>query len=161
MARLRTITSILEKLTSTYERFNISKRGNVAVLTALLVIPLVFGVGMVVDYSLAKKRQEQITGFADAAVLAAVTPTMMMQPCCSAAQAKATAVFNAQMSSIADVNSTPANFTVTAASTTTGGRTVTLNYAVTSNNTFGGVLGEASPVGMTTVDPTASAVDPL
>jgi Flp pilus assembly protein TadG len=55
------------------------RKANVAIIFALALVPLVFLVGAGVDYTVAADRQAQLNAFADAAVLAAVTPTMMAQ----------------------------------------------------------------------------------
>src|SRR5690242_8859327 len=52
---------------------------NVAIIFAVALFPLVFLVGMGIDYTVASDRQAQLNAFADAAALAAVTPTMMAQ----------------------------------------------------------------------------------
>ena len=71
------------------------RKANVAIIFALALVPLVFLVGVGVDYTVAADRQAQLNAFADAAVLAAVTPTMMAQSD-STAQAAAQNTFNAQ-----------------------------------------------------------------
>jgi len=54
-----------------------NKRGNIAIITALMMIPLTFAMGMAYDYTMAESRQDQINGMADVATLAGVTPTLM------------------------------------------------------------------------------------
>ena len=46
-------------------------------MTAFAAIPMVFLIGAGIDYGMAVQRQAQLNGYADAAALAAVTPTMM------------------------------------------------------------------------------------
>ena len=70
-------------------------RGNVALMFAASLFPLSFLIGMGIDYTMASDRQAQLNGFADAAALAAVTPTMMAQADLVAKTA-ATSTFNAQ-----------------------------------------------------------------
>jgi Flp pilus assembly protein TadG len=51
-------------------------RGNVAMMFGLLVVPLVFTVGMGIDYGAASRLSSKLHAAADAASLAAVTPQM-------------------------------------------------------------------------------------
>ncbi|HEY2661987.1 MAG TPA: pilus assembly protein TadG-related protein [Caulobacteraceae bacterium] len=118
------------------------RRGNVALISCFMMVPLVFAFGMGVDYTLAKRRQDQINGIADAAALAAVTPSMMGQSDTNAIAA-ARSMFLAQIATVPDVGYSSGNVSVTA-STTTGAvnkRTVTVNYTATSNNQFAALLG--------------------
>jgi len=118
------------------------RRGNVAVISAFLMIPMSFAVGIGVDYTLAARRQDQINGFADAAALSAVTPAMMSQNA-SVAQAAAQSMFNAQVAQVGHVGFVPsANVTVTdTGSGATVNRLVVLNYTASSNNAFAALLG--------------------
>ncbi|MEJ0065758.1 MAG: pilus assembly protein TadG-related protein [Caulobacteraceae bacterium] len=43
--------------------------GSVAILTAILIVPLTFALGMAYDYTMASNRKDQIDGMADAAAL--------------------------------------------------------------------------------------------
>ena len=61
-------------------RFLTNKRGNVAIIAALTMLPISMAVGMGVDYTLATRKQDQINGIADGAALSAVTPTAMGEP---------------------------------------------------------------------------------
>ena len=53
-------------------------------MTALLIFPLTFALGLAYDYTMASNRKDQINGMADAATLGAVTPDMMAQPLATA-----------------------------------------------------------------------------
>ncbi|HTK34962.1 MAG TPA: pilus assembly protein TadG-related protein [Caulobacteraceae bacterium] len=119
--------------------FATDKRGTVAVIFAITAIPLVLMVGVGVDYTSAADRQAQLNAAADAAALAAVTPTAMAGTT-AAATTTAKNVFGAQASSIAGVTYAPANVTV---NIVTAGlaRTVTVSYTVASQNAFSGALG--------------------
>ena len=126
--------------------FVLASRGNVALIVALVLGVLVFGVGMGVDYTLANRRQDQINGFADAAALAAVTPDMMSQSTANA-QAAAQAMFASQMATVSSVNYLPSNISITAVDTptaTTVVRTITISYTASSTNAFAAVLGMPS-----------------
>ena len=60
-------------------RFLADRRGNVAMMYALMLPVLMFGAGFAVDYTHAKQVQTKLDAAADAAVLAALTPAMMEQ----------------------------------------------------------------------------------
>jgi Flp pilus assembly protein TadG len=129
--------------TAAASRFLRGRDGNVAILTAFILLLCVFGVGMGVDYTFARQRQDQIDGFADSAVLTAVSPNLMTQSS-TTAETTATNVFLAQLATIPNINYAPANIkvTVTDAVAATGiNRTAVLTYTATSNNIFSGILG--------------------
>ena len=46
-----------------------NKAGNIAIITALMMIPLTFALGMAYDYTMASNRKDQIDGMADSAAL--------------------------------------------------------------------------------------------
>jgi Flp pilus assembly protein TadG len=115
-----------------------AQSGNVATIFALAAAPITLLTGMGVDYTLAVDRQVQLNAAADAAVLAAITPSMMSQPTDVAKQA-ATDTFNAQASAVTGVTYSPSDVSVTIA-TSGAKRVVTLNYAAKSQNVFAGVL---------------------
>ncbi len=133
----------LKAIPALIPKFRKGRRGNVAVVTAFLMVPLTFAMGMGVDYTMAKRRQDKINGYADAAALAGVTPNMMAQSA-TAAKTAATTMFSAQLSTMGDVAYSPGNVSVAAtdqASGTSLNRTVTVNYSATSTNMFGSLLG--------------------
>src|ERR1700723_21995 len=78
-------------------RFLGDRKANVAVIFALLMVPTIYLLGMTLDYSQVVRKRAQLNAAADAAVIAAVTPTMLTQPT-SAAVTAATNVFNATAS---------------------------------------------------------------
>ncbi|QUD90087.1 TadE/TadG family type IV pilus assembly protein [Phenylobacterium montanum] len=134
---------LLDRAGGFARRLATARRGNVAIITAFAMIPLLFALGMGVDYTMAKRRQDQINGYADAAALAGVTPNMMAQNS-TAAQTAASNMFSAQLSTIGQVTYNPNNISVTAtdqASGTSLNRTVTVSYSANSTNIFSGVLG--------------------
>jgi Flp pilus assembly protein TadG len=135
--------NLLARAIAFCRRLATERRGNVAILTAFLMIPLLFALGMGVDYTLAKRRQDQINGYADAAALAGVTPNMMAQNS-TAAQTAALNMFNAQLTTVGQISYSASNVSVTAvdqASGTSLNRTVTVSYNANSSNIFSGVLG--------------------
>jgi Flp pilus assembly protein TadG len=117
-------------------RFSRDRRGNVALIFALSMIPCVFLVGMGLDFTSATQKRVQLNAAADAAALAAVTPTMMTQST-TAAQTAATNAFNAVASSMANVTSVTPTITVNNVGVT---RTVSVSYTANSTNAFPNVL---------------------
>ena len=117
------------------------KGGNIALITAFVMIPLTFAMGMAFDYTLSRSRQDQLDGMADAAVLGAVTPTEMGQPWATAA-AQATSLFNGQAAGLSGAGSVVP--VITGGDTSSGAtvtRTVTLTYTAKSQNVFASLLG--------------------
>jgi Flp pilus assembly protein TadG len=115
-------------------------RGNVALMFAASLFPLSFLIGMGIDYTMASDRQAQLNGFADAAALAAVTPTMMAQAD-SVAKTAATSTFNAQAQQLNQITYTPSNLTVSVSTDSTGKRTATVAYTAASPTFFSSLLG--------------------
>jgi Flp pilus assembly protein TadG len=72
------------------------RRANVAMIFAFMAIPMVFAVGMAIDYGSAARLKSKLNTAADAAVLAAVTPAMMTQTD-AASKTAATNMFKAQV----------------------------------------------------------------
>jgi len=135
------------------------RRGNVLMIFAFAVIPMVFATGMGIDYARAERLQTKLDAIADAAALAAVSHTMMTQTNADACDA-ARKMFDSQRDQIGSLildTSDPDQFgiTLTDASGTydcsAAGdalknkvalrRTVTVRYAGKSENSFSGVLG--------------------
>jgi Flp pilus assembly protein TadG len=123
-------------LRDSMRRFSRDRRGNVALIFALSMIPCVFLVGMGLDFTSATQKRVQLNAAADAAALAAVTPTMMTQST-TAAQTAATNAFNAVASNMANVTSVTPTITVTNVGVT---RTVSVAYTANSTNAFPNVL---------------------
>jgi Flp pilus assembly protein TadG len=123
-------------------RFFSDKRGNVAIIFGLCIVPMTFLVGMGVDYGQAAMRNDQLGSAADAAALAAVSTAMMASNDAASTKA-ATSTFNAQASVIAGVTYDPANLTVKVTDSITT-RTVTVSYTAASTNVFPSVLGSAT-----------------
>jgi len=97
---------------------------------------------MGLDFSAAIQKRVTLNAAADAAALAAVTPTMLAQ---SSSNAKTAAlnVFNGVSSTVSQI--TGATATVTVASSNGGlTRTVTVSYTANSTNAFPGILGKTS-----------------
>jgi Flp pilus assembly protein TadG len=119
-------------------RFSRDRRGNVAVIFALSLIPCIFLTGMAMDFSAATQKRVSLNAAADAAALAAVTPTMMGQSSANA-QTAAINAFNATASGMSGV--TNVALTVNVSSDLVLTRTVNVSYTANSTNTFPSVLG--------------------
>jgi Flp pilus assembly protein TadG len=121
-------------------RFGGDRTGNVAIIFALCLVPCVFLIGLGLDFAAATQKRVVLNAAADAAALAAVTPSMMNA---TTAQAKTAALntFNATASSLSGI--TGATPTVTVSSSGGGlTRTVTVSYTANSTNKFPNVLGQ-------------------
>src|ERR1700722_19702556 len=114
------------------------RRGNVAIIFALSMIPCVFLIGMALDFTSATQKRVQLNAAADAAALAAVTPSMMTQTT-TAAKTAATNAFNAVASNVTNATSITPTISVTSSN---GGltRTVSVTYTANSTNAFPNVL---------------------
>jgi Flp pilus assembly protein TadG len=119
-------------------RFSRDRRGNVAIIFALSLIPCIFLTGMAMDFSAATQKRVRLNAAADAAALAAVTPTMMGQSSTNA-QTAATNAFNATATGMPGV--TNVVLTVSVSSDLVLTRTVNVSYTADSTNTFPSVLG--------------------
>ena len=126
-------------------RFRSDRRGNIAVIFALTMVPTIYLLGMALDYTQALRKQGQLNAAADAAAIAAVRPAMLLQTD-SVAQATATAIFGSTANSLPGLSSVP---TPTVTITDTGlQRTVTVSYSAQSINNFPALLGsQAWPIG--------------
>ena len=86
--------------------------------------------------------QTKLNAAADAAALAALTPSMMLQSN-AAAQTAAQNMFNAEISTISSLVAGKTNLTVTVTNPTSSPlvRNVTVTYTATNTNIFAGILG--------------------
>jgi Flp pilus assembly protein TadG len=123
-------------------RFSRDRRGNVAIIFALSLIPGIFLTGMALDFSSALQRRALLNAAADAAALAAVTPAMMQQSTANASTA-ATNIFKAEGYGLAGINYSAPTVTIT---TSNGGltRTALVTYTASSVNNFPNVLGQSN-----------------
>jgi Flp pilus assembly protein TadG len=121
-------------------RFSREQTGNVAIIFGLSLVPMVFLVGMALDFSSAMQKRTRLNAAADAAALAAVTPANMSQ----STQAVTTAaqnMFMAEASTIPALNYSSPTIVVANSGLS---RTVTVSYTASSVNSFASVLGEAN-----------------
>jgi Flp pilus assembly protein TadG len=113
-------------------RFVRDRKGTVSVVFALSLLPMIFLVGMGMDFTSAAQKRARLNSAADAAALAAVTPALMTQSN-TAATTAATNLFNAQAANIKGATISAPTVSVTNAGLV---RTVTVSYTGTSTNTF-------------------------
>jgi Flp pilus assembly protein TadG len=115
------------------------RKGNVAIIFGLSLIPIVFLTGMAMDFSSATAKRVRLNAAADAAALAAVTPAMMNQTA-STAQTAAQNIFNGTAAGIPGTSSVTPTVNVTSSNSGLT-RTVTVSYTANSTNNFPNVLG--------------------
>ncbi len=126
-------------------RLRNSSSGNVTMIFALGAPFICFAVAMAVDFNNATVVRSKLNAAADAAALAALTPSMLAQTD-SVAQAAAIAMFNARASALGSL--VAGDTTVTATITHPNGngnvRSITINYSAQNNTIFNGVLNKSS-----------------
>jgi Flp pilus assembly protein TadG len=144
-------------------RFSADRRANVAMIFALTSIPILFAVGMGIDYTSAARRQTKLNAAADAAALAAVTPSMLSQNTCSSTAVQCTAnsqslattgqsaacnaavnMFCGQASTVTGVSSVSLTVNVTQppAINTPTQQQAAISYTAQSQTAFAGVIGQ-------------------
>ncbi len=137
------------------KRFVRDRRANAAVIFALATIPSIYLLGMATDYTQALRKKNQLDAAADAAVIAAVRPAMLLQTD-AAAQSAATAVFASTANNVPGLTGAPSP-TITIVDSGLQ-RTVTVSYSARSIITFGNVLGSTAwPINGTSTARAASA----
>jgi Flp pilus assembly protein TadG len=119
-------------------RFIRNLKGNVAIIFALSLIPIVFLAGMALDFTSATQKRARLNAAADAAALAAVTPKMASQSI-AAAQAVAQAVFVGEASTVKGLSYSNPNINIVQNGLV---RTATVTYTAASANAFQGILGQ-------------------
>ena len=125
------------RLTRLISRFLSNREANVVIIFAITIVPIIFLLGMTLDYSQALRKKEQLDAAADAAAIAAVRPAMLMQTDAVAA-ATAQAIFMSTANSLPGLSQVP---TPTITVTDVGlGRTVAVSYNAASINNFPKVL---------------------
>lgn len=129
------------------------RRGNVLMLFALSIIPLVFATGMGIDYARAMRLQTKLNAAADAAALAAVS-RQAMNYLPSVGQAAAYQMFVTQTQALTSggglvinyLDPTQLTITVTQTQSSNGAsanvtRIATVSYRAKSTNAFPSILG--------------------
>lgn len=120
-------------------RFARDRKANVAIIFALMLVPIIFLLGMALDYTLALRQREQLNAAADAAAIAAVRPQMLTQADSTVVKATAAAVFatKANLPGLAAIPTPTVNVVDSGLA-----RTITVSYTAQSVNNFPGVLGK-------------------
>ncbi len=134
----------LSQIRGAVPRFTCDRRANVAMIFAIVLVPITFAAGMGVDYTSAARRRDKLNAAADAAALAAVTPAMMSETKAQA-QTAAQNVFTSLASVVSGIQPGSVNVNVTVTQTTSSKsitRTVLVTYTAQSENAFGGILGQ-------------------
>ncbi|HET7888657.1 MAG TPA: pilus assembly protein TadG-related protein [Bradyrhizobium sp.] len=126
-----------------FYRFASDRKANVAVIFAIMLVPLVFLLGMTLDFTQALRKKEQLDAAADAAAIAAVRPAMLMQSD-SVAAATANAIFMSRANSIPGLAATPAPTPTINVVDNGLQRTVTVSYNAASLNNFPTILGNGA-----------------
>ncbi|MGN6277357.1 MAG: TadE/TadG family type IV pilus assembly protein [Sphingomonas sp.] len=117
-----------------------NKRGNVLMIFAFALIPMVFATGMGIDYSRAARLRTKLNAVADAAALAAVAQPAMNDPSDADAQATAKNMFDAQAQGLEGLDSYTLDPIKIEHPDGATSRVVTVSYTAKSVNAFGGVL---------------------
>ena len=121
-----------------------NRRGNVAMMYALVAPILVFAGGAAIDYGRAAQIHTKLNAAADAAALAALTPAMLQQSS-SVAQAASVSMFNGLTEGIPGLtaHATQVTVTVTVGSTALI-RNVEVAYTSSVDTIFARVLGKSA-----------------
>lgn len=117
-------------------------RGNVAILTALVILPVICATGMAVDYNMAGRRQAKLNAIADAAALTTTTPAAMAQSW-TTAQANAQSFCAAEAALVTGATNVTCQITGgdTTSATATVIRTATVAWTAKSTNAFAKMIG--------------------
>jgi Flp pilus assembly protein TadG len=117
-----------------------NRRGNVSLMYALVAPILVFGGGAAIDYGRAAQIRTKLNAAADAAALAALTPSMLQQDP-SIAQAAAVKMFTGLANGVSSLTSGATQVTVTVTVGATAlTRNVEVSYSTSVNTIFAQVL---------------------
>jgi Flp pilus assembly protein TadG len=120
--------------------------GSMSVVFAVSLLPLIFLIGMGLDFTTAAQKRARLNAAADAAALAGVTPQMMTQSNTAAITA-ATNMFKAEAASVTGATVSAPTITLTNSGLV---RTVTVSYTATSTNTFPNIFALLTKTSSTT-----------
>ena len=117
-------------------------RGSVVLIYAIALPVLAFAVGFAVDFGRAAQLRTRLNSAADAAALAALTPSMMAQTNAVAQQA-AVSMFNGQAGALAGLANGDTTVTVTVTNPNNNAliRNVSVCYNAAEQTIFAGILG--------------------
>jgi len=121
-------------------RFAAHKRGNVLMIFAFAVIPMVFATGMGIDYARAARLRTKLNAIADAAALAAVSQPQMNDPSDDDAKDVAKKMFDAQAEGLEGLDGYALDPIDVQHPNGATSRVVTIKYTAKSANIFAGVL---------------------
>jgi Flp pilus assembly protein TadG len=139
----------LQKLRERLDNFRVAKEGNIAIIFALTLIPIMILIGMAIDYTRESKVKVQLDTLADSAALAALTPTVIAQGT-TAMSSAATTVFNSQVGNLQGLNGVTLSVTP---SISGGNYAMTVAYQTTTNLIFSKFIG----VNQATISGTSAA----
>ncbi len=128
-------------------RFIRDRRGNTALIFALSLVPLIFLVGLGLDFSAAAQKRIVLNEAADSAALSMVTPSAMNNENCATAEANAQNIFLGEAQAYVAAHGSGLNYsapTISGCADNTSTRTVTVSYTASSVNAFPNVLGQSS-----------------
>ncbi len=127
------------------QRLLCDRRGNVAMMYALALPMLMFGTGLAIDFTHAAQVRTELNAAADAAALAALTPSMMQQSNATA-QTAAQNMFDGEIANIGSLVAGQTNLTISVTNPSSNSleRVVTVSYTAKNTNIFAGILGVAS-----------------
>jgi Flp pilus assembly protein TadG len=130
-----------------FDRLLRNRRGNVAMMYALVAPILVFSGGAAVDYGRAAQIRTKLNAAADAAALAALTPAMLQQSS-DVAQTAATNMFHGLADGLPGLTAAPQVTVSVATDPISLKRSVSLTYSSSVNTIFAQVLGKSAlPIG--------------
>ena len=130
-----------------HRRFGSDKRGAVAIIFGLALVPLVTSIGATIDYTRASTARDRLTIIADKAVLEGISrasiETRRQLP--DSGKSAIESLFRSQASQIADVTLNEVNVVINDTGTN---RDVTIQYRASVRNHFGTILnGNTTTVG--------------
>lgn len=133
---------ILQIVSRVYDRLRQDRRGNVMMIMAFSLVPLMIATGVSIDYARAARLQTRLNAAADAAALAAVARTMITQSDSTARNASII-MFKSQIAGQPGLiwNDNDLTVTINGDNGATMTRTAVVSYTAKSNNSFAGVLG--------------------
>ena len=139
---------MLEWLRGFVRLFFQSDSANVIIIFALSLFPIIFLVGLGMDFTSASQKKAHLDAAADAAALSAVTP-QMAQVSIALTQARAQQVFNGEASTLTGVSYSQPTINIVQNGLV---RTATVSYTGSSTNAFSGILGKPTwPIAGTSV----------
>ena len=142
-------------------RWSRNRRGSVAIMFALALPVMIFGIGFAVDYGLYAREKARLNMMADEAGLAAVSSTAMTETT-TQAQTLAQNMFTAQASQLPRITLAAGQPAVTISMDSSNLiRTASVTYSATYSTMFSGVLGVPTlPVSGQSVAQSASETAP-